>query len=108
MIAEFSINPMDSTHISRDLASLVEILEQSGLTYRLGPMGTCVEGHWDEVLGVIRRCHQAMAGRHERVITSVLVDDRKSHPHKLAEMVRSVEEQVVGRYVPPADKDRKL
>jgi uncharacterized protein (TIGR00106 family) len=82
---------MDSTHISRDLASLVGILEESGLSYRVGPMGTCVEGSWEQVAEVIRRCHQVMADRHERVITSILIDDRKSHPHKLADMVQNVE-----------------
>jgi uncharacterized protein (TIGR00106 family) len=97
MIAEFSINPMDSTHISRDIAALVEILETSGLTYRLGPMGTCVEGPWDEVMGVIGRCHRAMAGHHERMTTSILVDDSKVQPHTLAEMVHSVESHLGSR-----------
>jgi uncharacterized protein (TIGR00106 family) len=107
MIVEFSINPMDSTHISRDLAYLVEILEGSGLSYRLGPMGTCAEGEWDRVMDVIHRCHRAMAGRHERVMTSILIDDRKGHPHKLADMVRSVEEHLSSR-APAADADGRL
>jgi uncharacterized protein (TIGR00106 family) len=94
MIAEFSINPMDSTHISKDLAFLVEILEESGLSYRIGPMGTCVEGGWERVMGVVRQCHQAMAARHERVVTNILIDDRKDRPHKLADMVKSVEEHL--------------
>lgn len=94
MIAEFSINPTDSVHVRRDLAHLVTILEESGLAYRLGPVGTCVEGSWDEVLEVVRRCHQSMAGRHERVLTTVVIDDRKTHPHRLADMVRSVEEHL--------------
>ena len=94
MIAEFSINPTDSVHISRDLARLVEIFEGSGLAYRLGPMGTCVEGSWSEVMDVVHRCHQAMAERHERVLTTVVIDDRKTDPHRLADMVKSVEEHL--------------
>jgi len=94
MIAEFSINPMDSTHISRDLAFLVEILEESGLAYRIGPMGTCVEGDWDQLMSVIHKCHRAMSERHMRVITNILIDDRKCNQHKLADMVKCVEEHL--------------
>jgi uncharacterized protein (TIGR00106 family) len=94
MIAEFSINPMDSTHISKDLAFLVEILEESGLPYRLGPMGTCIEGDWGPVMDVVQRCHTTMAGRHERLVTNILIDERRSHPHTLADMVGSVEEHL--------------
>ena len=104
MLAEFSIIPMDSVHISKDLAYLVEILEESGLEYRLGPLGTCVEGSWNEVVDVIRRCHEAMRGRHERVVTTVVIDDRREHPHTLAEMVRSVEDHL-SSHVPRARAD---
>lgn len=106
MIAEFSINPMDSTHISKDLAFLVEILDVSGLPYRLGPMGTCVEGSWDQVMDAVRRCHLALAARHERVVTNVFMDDRKSHPHALADMVRSVEKHLINRAPAVATEDR--
>ena len=104
MVAEFSINPMDSVHISRDLARLVAILDESGLEYRLGPMSTCVEGGWEEIMGVVRHCHQAMAAPHQRVITTIVIDDRKRHPHHLTEMVRSVEDQLSSR-MPRADMD---
>jgi uncharacterized protein (TIGR00106 family) len=107
MIVEFSINPMDSTHISKDLAFLVEILEESGLSYRLGPMGTCVEGDWDQVMDTVRRCHLAMAGRHERVVTNIFIDDRKSHPHAMADMVKSVEEHLSSRAPAGCLEDRE-
>jgi uncharacterized protein YqgV (UPF0045/DUF77 family) len=57
-------------------------------------MSTCVEGTWDEVLAAIRRCHDAVARGHERVITAITIDDRKHQPHHLAEMVTSVEQKL--------------
>ena len=104
MIAEFSIHPMDSIHLSEDLAHLAEILDHSGLTYRMGPMGTCVEGEWAPVMDAIRRCHQAMAGAHRRVITNILIDDRRQHPHRLDDRVRSVEAHYSSQ-VPRADDE---
>jgi uncharacterized protein (TIGR00106 family) len=78
MLAEFSINPMNTEHMSRDVARVIETLQATGLEFRLGPMGTCVEGDLERVLTAIRRCHQTVAGNHERVITTIVIDDRKT------------------------------
>ena len=94
MLAEFSINPMNTEHMSKDVARVIETLQATGLDYRLGPMGTCVEGDLEQVLTAIRRCHQAVAGNHERVITTIVIDDRKNQPHHLSDMVASVEQQL--------------
>jgi uncharacterized protein (TIGR00106 family) len=94
MLAEFSINPMNTEHMSKDVARVIETLRATGLDYRLGPMGTCVEGGLEQVLAAIRRCHEAVAANHERVITTIVIDDRKHQPHHLSDMVSSVEQQV--------------
>lgn len=80
MIAEFSINPIDTEHMSIEIIRGTEILQSTGIDYRLGPMGTCIDGNPDAVLKAIRRCHAAIAGRHERVITTVVIDNRKNEP----------------------------
>jgi len=94
VIAEFSIYPMGTEHMSKDLARVVEVLQGSELAYRLGPMGTCVEGDADQVLTAIRHCHEAVRTKHDRVITTIVIDDRGHEPHHLSERVACVEEQV--------------
>jgi uncharacterized protein (TIGR00106 family) len=94
MLAEFSINPMNTEHMSKDVARVIETLQATGLAYRLGPMGTCVEGDLEQVLAAIRRCHQAVASSCERIITTIVIDDRKNQPHHLSDMVASVEQQL--------------
>jgi uncharacterized protein (TIGR00106 family) len=91
MLAEFTIYPTDKTHLSKDVARVIEILEDIGVDYRLGPMGTAVEGDWEQVMSAIRRCHEAMGAGHSRVITTITIDDRKDQPHHLDEMVSAVE-----------------
>ncbi|MBV8077683.1 MAG: thiamine-binding protein, partial [Planctomycetaceae bacterium] len=49
MIAEFAVFPLDGDHMSEDVAKVIKTLEATGLDYRLGPMGTCVEGTWEQV-----------------------------------------------------------
>lgn len=94
MIAEFSICPLGTEHMSKDVARVVEVLQGSGLEYRLGPMGTCLEGDIDHVLSAIRRCHEAVRNKHDRVITTIVIDDRGREPHHLSDMVARVEEQI--------------
>ncbi len=94
MIAEFSICPLGAEHMSKDVARVVEVLQGSGLEYRLGPMGTCIEGNIDQVLSAIRHCHEAARSKHDRVITTIVIDDRGNAPHHLGDMVACVEEQV--------------
>jgi uncharacterized protein (TIGR00106 family) len=84
--------------MSKDIARVIDILESSGLDYRLGPMSTDIEGEWDQVMAAIRRCHEVVTQNHDRVITSIVIDDRKQQPHHLADMITSVERHL-GRQV---------
>lgn len=97
MIAEFSIHPVNGEHISADLARVVKVLDKTGLTYRLGPMGTCVEGSWDEIMKAIGSCLKSVGNDQERVVMTIVVDERKTNPHRLGEMVDSVERHWGGR-----------
>ena len=94
MLAEFSIYPMRTEHMSRDVAKVIETVEGMGLKYHLGPMSTAVEGSWEQVIEAIHRCHQVVALNHDRVVTTIVIDDRKNQPHHLAEMISSVERQL--------------
>jgi uncharacterized protein (TIGR00106 family) len=94
MLAEFSIYPLDGLHLSKDVAKAIEVLENTGLKWQLGPMGTSVEGEPEQVFNAIQRCHLALAKDHGRVVTTVVIDDRKTQAHHLSEMVPSVEKQL--------------
>ena len=79
MIAWFSIAPDDgSGSYSRHVAAALRIVEESGLTYRLGAMGTEVEGPRDQVFAMLARCHEtlATAAGVRRTSTVIKIDDR--------------------------------
>lgn len=105
MLAEFSICPTDNTHMSKDVARMIEVLQETGLEYRLGPMGTAVEGDWEQVMSAIRRCHQAVSEQHGRLVTTITIDDRKDQPHHLDEMVAAVQEHL--SHSPRASKQKE-
>jgi uncharacterized protein (TIGR00106 family) len=98
MLAEFSIYPLGGTrHLSKEIARVVETLGDTGLHFELGPLSTAIEGDWDQVLKAIRLCHEKMVEEHDRVITTITIDQCKSGQHRLAEMVESVKRQLPAR-----------
>jgi len=93
MLAEFSIIPVgDGVSISPYVAKVAEIVDESGLDYRINPMATVVEGEMDEVLNLIKKCHQTVMEDVERVSTTVVIDDRKDRkPPRMDKKLTSVE-----------------
>ncbi len=95
MLIEFSIVPIGSgSSIGDRLAEVLKIVDESGLPYKVNPMGTVVEGEWDELFRLVKKCHEALMKREERVLTTVTVDDRKGKVNRLEEKVKSVEKRL--------------
>ena len=98
MLAELEIVPIGtgSASVSSLLVQVVRLVDQSGLDYRVGPMGTVVEGDWAPIMELARRCHQAMMGSAERVLTTIRIDDRRDKPGagRLTSKVASLEAKV--------------
>jgi uncharacterized protein (TIGR00106 family) len=96
MIVEFSVWPMTGPSVSQQVAKVVKLVDESGLDYKLNAMGTVVEGDWDEVMGLIKKCHQLLAGETERVITNISIDDRKGRTKRITGKVESIE-RILGK-----------
>lgn len=94
MLAEFSITPTSGPHMGDDIAKVIEILESSGLDYRLGPMSTTVEGDLEQVMGAIQRCHATIAEEHARVITTIVLDECHDREQSLADAIERVEKRI--------------
>ena len=57
ILLEFSMTPLTKGEsVSKYVARSLDIIDKSGLEYRLNPMGTVIEGEWDEVFDVVRKC----------------------------------------------------
>ena len=95
VLLDFSIVPLGrGTSVSPYVARCLEIIDRSGLDYRLHAMGTTVEGDLDQVLDVLRRCVEALATDCDRITCTAKLDYRKGHAGRLAAKVHSVEEQL--------------
>jgi len=95
MLVEFSIVPVGEREgLSQFVSQIIEMVDQSGLDYRLNPMGTVVEGDWNEVFDLIKRCHDRMRHFSSRVITYVSIDDRDGAVNRITGKIESVEKEI--------------
>jgi uncharacterized protein (TIGR00106 family) len=95
MLVEFSVVPIGKEEsVSRYVAECIKIVESSGVSYKINPMGTVLEGDYDEVMGVVRACHMRVMEMSPRVITSVKIDDRKGRKDMLDTKIESVEKKL--------------
>jgi uncharacterized protein (TIGR00106 family) len=92
MLVELSINPLGrGTHISQDLGQILRIIDESGLRYGLTPSGTCIEGNWDEVMALVKRCHDQARSWSSHVMTMIWIEDEEGAADKLHQNIASVE-----------------
>jgi uncharacterized protein (TIGR00106 family) len=98
-IMELSMFPLDKGEsVSRFVARSLDIIDRSGLDYRLHAMGTEIEGEFDQLMAVVKECFQAMAADCNRIECSIKLDYRKDHYGRLQAKIDSIE-QKLGRAI---------
>jgi len=96
MLLAFSIapaTPAEGGSYAEAVAGAVRVVRESGLPNETTSMFTTLEGEWDEVMDVLKRCVDTMtdAGA-ERVSLVVKADIRPGHTGMLEGKVQRVEE----------------
>ena len=94
VLLEFSLYPTDkgesvSDYVKRNL----EIIDDSGLPYKLGPMGTCLEGEYDEVMAVVKMCYDRMTVDCGRVACHIKMDYRTGQAGRLESKVQTLKDK---------------
>ncbi|GMR05330.1 MAG: MTH1187 family thiamine-binding protein [Thermodesulfobacteriota bacterium] len=96
MLAEFSIVPVGKAEsVGETVARILRVVDASGMPYKANAMGTIVEGEWDAVMGLIKKCHEEAAGSAPRLLSHITIDLRPSKPlDRLEEKLKSVEKRL--------------
>ena len=78
------------------VAEAVQVLRDKGIPHELGDMGTVVEGDLDTLLAMAREMHNLVLAKEGvgRVVTSILVDERKDCQRCLGEKRQAVEDRL--------------
>ena len=92
MLCAFSITPLGTgASVGDTVADAVRIVRDSGLPNETNAMFTNVEGDWDEVMALLKRCVDAVAAEAPRVSVVVKIDHRPGATDMLHSKVASVE-----------------
>jgi uncharacterized protein (TIGR00106 family) len=95
MLLAFSITPMGAgDSVSEAVTTAVRLVRASGLPNETNAMFTNVEGSWDEVMGLLRQCVEAVAEQTPRVSVVAKLDYRPGSHNQLHAKVDKVERQL--------------
>ena len=95
MLAAFSVTPIGTGDSVGDaVAEAIAIVRASGLPNETNAMFTNLEGDWDEVMGVIRRCVEAAGAHAPRVSVVIKLDHRAGTDGALRGKVESIERRL--------------
>ncbi len=95
VLLEFSMTPLDKGEsVSEQVSRSLEIIDSSGLPYRLNPMGTVIEGEFDEVISVVKKCFDRMSEDCSRISTGIKIDYRKGKKGRIESKIKSVESRL--------------
>jgi len=96
MIVEVSIIPIGvGVSLSEYIAEVFKVIKDSGLKYESHSMGTNIEGDWDEIMPVIKRCHDVLyAMGVERISTTLRISERRDKPYTMRGKMESLEEKI--------------
>lgn len=95
VLIHFSIFPLDKgKSVSPYVARAVKTIRESGLKSKLGPMGTSIEGEWDEVITLVGLCLEDLKKDCDRVYMTITADYRRSGSGRIESKAKSVEKKL--------------
>ena len=96
MLFQLTMFPTDnkSASASADVARVINLIDRSGLPYKLGAMASVIEGEWEPVMRLINRARLMLRKSHSRVYIIITVDDRKGAKNRLTGKIQSIERRL--------------
>jgi len=92
VIVDLCVVPIGvGVHLAPYVAACQKVLSAAGLTIRLHPNGTAIEGEWTPVFAAIEACHAALHAMDcPRIFTTVTINTRTYREQSLDDKVDSV------------------
>ena len=96
VIADLTVSPFGvGLSVSKYIAACHRIIEEAGLSSNLHAYGTNIEGEWDQVMSVIKNCHQKL---HEmgvpRITSSIKIGTRIDKEQTILDKIESVQNKL--------------
>ncbi len=95
MLIQFSMFPVGSGEsASGEVSKIIDIIDKSGLAYKMSSMSTVIEGEWDDIIPVINQCRLKLKESNDRIYMIMTMDDRKGARSRIEGKVESIERKL--------------
>lgn len=95
VLLEFSMAPLgQGESVSPHVARILDVIDRSGVPYRLTPMGTILEGDWHQVMDVVGACFRTLQADCPRIGMNLKMDYRAGPDSRLDSKIAKVEEHL--------------
>lgn len=96
VLLEFSMFPTDKGEsVGKYVSRIIDLLDKSGITYKLTPMGTIIETETlDEALDFVNQAYKTLDIDCNRVFSSIKLDIRKNQTNRIIEKIKSIEKHI--------------
>ena len=95
VLLEMTMSPTGKGEsLSPYVSRVLKVIDESGLTYRLTPMGTIMEGEWDEVMEVVGDCFKELNKDCSRIGVHIKIDYRDGSESRMESKIDSLEKKL--------------
>jgi len=93
VLVEFAMFPTDKGEsVSSYVSRVIKVIDESGVNYKLTPMGTVFETEtMDEALSILKSSYEVLAPDCNRIYATVKFDIRKSKGNRMKQKIASIE-----------------
>ena len=96
VLLEFAMFPTDKgTSVSKDVSEIIAMIRDSGVSYKLTPMGTIIETeNLPEALEIVQKSYDLLEDNSARVYSTLTMDIQKGKNNRLESKVQSIENKI--------------
>lgn len=95
VLLEMTMSPIGKGEsLSPYVSRILKVIDESGTTYRLTPMGTILEGEWEEVMHVVNDCFKELKRDCSRIGVYIKIDYREGLDSRLESKISSLEQKI--------------
>ncbi len=96
VLMEFAMFPTDKGEsVSEYVSKVLQMIKNSGVAYKLSPMGTTIETDtMEEALEILNKAYKELEPYSNRVYSNVKFDIRKNKQNRLKQKIASIEKHI--------------
>jgi len=96
VLLNFAMFPTDKVGgVSAYVGKVIEFVRDSGVAYRLNPMGTTIETNtMEEALDIVNQAYKILEPDAERIYTTINIDARKGASGRIQSKIDSIERKI--------------